>query len=121
LAQLPHFPQQLNFRQVLVRFFVRLIILSSFAAFGSIGFTGSFVALLWMAIILCAVVGFMRREPVLHVLEPLGRGDCLYRALRAGERVQSAFVLLNHHLYRLYEIATVSPSNSYLAAMILAA
>ena len=66
MAQLPHFPQQLNSRQVLVRFFVRLIILSSFAAFGSIGFTGSFVALLWMAIILCAVVGFMRREPVFH-------------------------------------------------------
>jgi hypothetical protein len=66
LAQLPHFPQQLNSCQVLVRFFVRLIILSSFAAFGSIGFTRSFAALLWMAIILCAVVGIMRREPVLH-------------------------------------------------------
>ena len=66
MAQLPHFPQQLNSRQVLVRFLVRLIILSSFAAFSSVGFIRSFVALLWMAIILCAVVGFMRREPVFH-------------------------------------------------------
>ena len=38
-------------------------ILVVFAAFGSIGFGRSLAALLWMAIILCAVVGLMRREP----------------------------------------------------------
>ncbi len=37
-------------------------ILVVFAAFGSIGFGRSLAALLWMAIILCAVVGLMKRE-----------------------------------------------------------
>jgi hypothetical protein len=64
LAQLPNLPRQLNNRQVLVRFVLRVIILTSFAAFGSIGFGRSLAALLWMAIILCVVVGVMRREPV---------------------------------------------------------
>ena len=40
-----------------------MIILGLFAAFGSIGFGRSLAALLWMSIILCAVVGLMRREP----------------------------------------------------------
>jgi hypothetical protein len=48
---------------VLVRFFVRTIILVIFAAFGSIGFGRSLAALLGMSIILSAVIGTMRREP----------------------------------------------------------
>jgi hypothetical protein len=45
-----------------LRFFLRLSILLAFAAFASIGFARSLAALLWMAIILCAVVGTMKRE-----------------------------------------------------------
>jgi len=48
---------------VLVRFGLRMIILLTFAAFGSIGFARSLVALLWMAATLSAVVGAIRREP----------------------------------------------------------
>jgi hypothetical protein len=43
-------------------------ILVIFAAFTSIGFGKALAALLWMAIILCAVIGTMRRE------QPFGRG-----------------------------------------------
>jgi hypothetical protein len=42
------------------------MILAGFAAFGSVGFGRSLAALLWMSIILCAVVGTVRREPVFH-------------------------------------------------------
>jgi hypothetical protein len=62
LAKLPHLPQQLKSSQVLVRFGLRMAILVSFAAFASIGFGKSLAALLWMSIILCAVVGAMKRE-----------------------------------------------------------
>jgi hypothetical protein len=48
---------------VLIRFFVRISILVAFAAFASIGFGRSLAALLWMSIILCAVIGAMKREP----------------------------------------------------------
>ena len=47
---------------MLIRFFVRISILVAFAAFASIGFGRSLAALLWMSIILCAVIGTMRRE-----------------------------------------------------------
>jgi hypothetical protein len=47
---------------MLIRFCLRMSILVVFAAFGSIGFGQSLAALLWMAIILCAVVGVMKRE-----------------------------------------------------------
>jgi hypothetical protein len=63
LAQLPNLPQELKSALVLVRFFLRMAILMGFAAFGSIGFGRSLVALLWMAAILSAVVGAIRREP----------------------------------------------------------
>jgi len=66
LAQLPNLPRQLDSSRVLVRFCARVIILAGFAAFGSIGFGGSLATLLWMSIILCAVVGTMRREPVFY-------------------------------------------------------
>jgi hypothetical protein len=66
VKQLPHPPQQFRSGQVLGRFFLRLVILASFAAFSGIGFGRSLAALLWMSIILCVVVGTMRREPVFH-------------------------------------------------------
>jgi hypothetical protein len=63
LAQLPNLPTELKSIQVLVRFFLRMAILTVFATFGSIGFERSLVALLWMAAILSAIVGATRREP----------------------------------------------------------
>ena len=47
---------------MLVRFLLRISILVVFAAFASIGFGRSLAALLWMSIILCAVIGIMKRE-----------------------------------------------------------
>jgi len=63
LAQLPNLPRELRSTQVLIRFCLRMSILVIFAAFAGIGFGRSLVALLWMSIILCAVVGTMKREP----------------------------------------------------------
>ena len=63
MAQLPNLPQELRSIQVLVRFFLRIAILMAFAVFGSVGFGRSLVALLWMAAILSAIVGALRREP----------------------------------------------------------
>ena len=63
MAQLPNLSRQLRPAQVLIRFFVRISILVAFAAFASIGFARGLAALLWMSIVLCAVVGTMRREP----------------------------------------------------------
>lgn len=63
MAQLPNLSRGLRPAQVLIRFFVRMSILVAFAAFASIGFARGLAALLWMSIVLCAVVGTMRREP----------------------------------------------------------
>jgi hypothetical protein len=68
LAQLPNLPRELRSIQVIVRFFLRISILVIFAAFGAIGFGRSLAALLWMAIILCAVIGAMRREPPFDIV-----------------------------------------------------
>jgi hypothetical protein len=51
--------------QVLVRLGLRLVVMTAFAAFGSIGFTRTFTALLWMSTLLCALAGAIRREPPL--------------------------------------------------------
>ncbi len=48
----------------MARFAVRVALLVTFAAFGSIGFGRSLAALLWMSIILCALAGLVRREPL---------------------------------------------------------
>ena len=68
LAQLPNLQRELKSTQVLVRFCLRMIILVVFAAFGSIGFGRSLAALLWMFIILCAVIGTMKREPPFDIV-----------------------------------------------------
>jgi uncharacterized ion transporter superfamily protein YfcC len=68
LAQLPHLPQQLRSTQMIVRFCLRMIILVVFATLGSIGFARSLAALLWMSAILAAVIGAMRREPLMDTV-----------------------------------------------------
>ena len=62
MAQHPILQRELKSTQVLVRFCLRMTILVIFATFGSIGFGRSLAALLWMSIILCAVIGMMKRE-----------------------------------------------------------
>lgn len=62
MAQIPNRPQELPSTGVLVRFALRVMILVIFAASASAGFGKALAALLWMSIILCAVVGAMRRE-----------------------------------------------------------
>lgn len=51
--------------QVIVRFTLRIIVLGVFATFGTIGFSRSLAALLWMSIIISVVAGTLRRETVL--------------------------------------------------------
>ena len=63
MAQLPKLSRELRSTQVLICFCLRMSILVAFAAFASIGFARGLAALLWMSIMLCAVVGTMRREP----------------------------------------------------------
>jgi hypothetical protein len=43
-------------------------ILVVFAAFASIGFSRALAALLWMSVILCAIIGTMRREPPFDIV-----------------------------------------------------
>ena len=66
--QLPNLPRELRSSQVLIRFGLRMIILVAFAALGGAGFGRSLVALLWMSIVLCAVAGAMKREPLLNAV-----------------------------------------------------
>jgi hypothetical protein len=64
MSQTPNFPQELSTAQVLIRILLRLIILSTFAAFGSQGFARTFATLLMLAAMYCALIGAMRREPI---------------------------------------------------------
>jgi hypothetical protein len=50
--------------RVLLRFSMRIVLLMGFASFSSIGFGNALAALLWMAVVLCSVVGMIRREPL---------------------------------------------------------
>ena len=63
VAQLSYPSQKLRSVQVLIRFCLRLAILAGFAAFASISFGRSLIALLWMSTILSVVIAIMRREP----------------------------------------------------------
>jgi hypothetical protein len=62
LAQFPNIPQQLLSIRILIRFFVRMIILVAFAAFSSIGFSRSLAALLGMSAFLSVVMGAVKHE-----------------------------------------------------------
>jgi hypothetical protein len=65
----PKLTRAVKSTEVIVRFFVRMIILMIFAAFGSIGFDRSLAALLWMSTILSAVLAtFGREQPLDAVL-----------------------------------------------------
>ena len=55
-------PRTLSPTRVMARFAVRVALLATFAAFGSVGFGRSLAALLWMSIILCSLAGLVRRE-----------------------------------------------------------
>jgi hypothetical protein len=62
LAELGRSSQQLSPYLVLIRFFMRIVILITFAAFSSVGFGLSLAAMLAMAALLCTVVATVRRE-----------------------------------------------------------
>ncbi|MFT4117769.1 hypothetical protein [Bradyrhizobium sp.] len=64
MAQSRNLSPTLSPARVIARFAVRIVLLAAFAAFGSIGFGRSLAALLWMSVILCITVGFIRREPL---------------------------------------------------------
>jgi hypothetical protein len=57
-------PLKLNSARAFMRFAARILLLVAFAAFSKVGFGKAFAALLWMAIMLCAGVGLVRREPL---------------------------------------------------------
>ena len=78
--------------QVLARFGVRMVILTAFAAFGAIGFGRSLVALLWMSTLLSAVIGGVRREPILA--PQLNHWD----EMAAYSALCALFSALNQHL-----------------------
>ena len=59
--------------KVLARFGVRVGLLGCFAVFSSVGFGKGLAALLWMAIMLCALVGLIKREPLFR--SPLNHWD----------------------------------------------
>jgi hypothetical protein len=63
MAQPQDLPRGLESSRVLLRFCVRIIILTSFAAFSSIGFNKCLSVLLWMAMVFTAVGAFIKREP----------------------------------------------------------
>jgi hypothetical protein len=73
LWQFRHVPRSLSTTQVLARFGVRVAVLGCFAAFSNVGFARSLAALFWMAIILCALVGLITREPPFRA--PLNHWD----------------------------------------------
>jgi len=58
----PRYLPQLASARVLIRSAVRMIILASFAAFSSIGFTRGLATLMWMAIVFSSLVAIIRRE-----------------------------------------------------------
>jgi hypothetical protein len=62
VSQSRDLPQGLASGRALLRFGVRMIILASFAAFSSVGFTRGLATLMWMAIIFSSVVAIIRRE-----------------------------------------------------------
>jgi len=64
LATLKNLPQEPSSYLVLVRFGVRIIILTTFAALSGAGFGRSFAALAAMASVVCTVIATARREAV---------------------------------------------------------
>jgi hypothetical protein len=94
-----------------------VVILVIFAAFASIDFGRSLVALLWMSTILSAVIGAVRREPPFDTVLNHWDETAAYAALCA----LSGYPRDLATLCGSYEIAALSPSNSYPGGKILAA
>jgi hypothetical protein len=57
-------PAELKSARALVRFGLRMIILSVFATLAGAGFARSFVALSWMSAMFCIIVGTVKREAI---------------------------------------------------------
>jgi len=55
-------PNEFNSLQVVARFVLRLLLVSTFATFGTRGFGTTFGTMLELLAVLCAVVGALRRE-----------------------------------------------------------
>jgi hypothetical protein len=55
-------PHQLNSSQVLVRFVIRLALLTTFASFGTLGFGITLAAILVLSAVFCTAVAVMRQE-----------------------------------------------------------
>lgn len=68
MASTPEVSRRVAVTQVLIRFVVRMLILSVFAAYGSQGFAKTFAALLVIAVCHCVAVGGFRREAVMGPL-----------------------------------------------------
>ena len=64
MAQMQRLPREFDPRRVFLRFGIRMVILVTIAAFGSIGFGRSLAALLAMSAILCVVLALVRREAI---------------------------------------------------------
>jgi hypothetical protein len=60
----PTFPHQLNSSQVLFRFVLRFVLLSTFATFSTQGFGPTFAALLALSAFFCAIVAAMPQEAI---------------------------------------------------------
>ena len=63
----PNLTREVKSTQVIVRFFLRMIVLLIFAAFGSIGFDRSLTVLLWMSTILSVVLATLEQEEPLDI------------------------------------------------------
>jgi hypothetical protein len=63
VSQTPNVQRELTSNaHVIARFGLRMLVLLTFAAFGSIGFGTCLTALLWMSTLLCAITASVRRE-----------------------------------------------------------
>ncbi len=62
MAQLENSRRDLKSFHVVLRFFVRIMILVAFSSFGSVGFNRSLAALAAMSTLLCAVLATAERE-----------------------------------------------------------
>jgi hypothetical protein len=62
MAHLENSPRDLKWFHVIFRFCVRIMILTAFAAFGTVGFVRSLAALAAMSTLLCAVLATAKRE-----------------------------------------------------------
>lgn len=77
ISQTPNLPQELSTAQVLTGIALRLVILGTFAAFGSQAFARTFATLLMLGAIYCALCCSPTRAGCLGYSHPLGRGGGL--------------------------------------------